>query len=193
MDARYVCTTAATLKPLSIDEIAERLNVTNRDDFPILAQMLDEAVDAFQRRTQRQLLTATWKLYLDGFPDVIELERLPVASITSITYVNTDGTTTTLAATEYQTDLTDGRYAARICPAYGTVWPAVRGDTLNAVIVTFVAGYTSAALVPSNIKRALLLMIGHYFENREPTGGDAVEVPYTLSAALAAEDWGPSV
>lgn len=54
-----------------------------------------------------------------------------------------------------------------IVPAYGYSWPSTRDD-VNAVIVTYVAGYgANAAAVPLPIKQWILLALGTMFDNRE--------------------------
>lgn len=194
MSANYVLHSAATLKPITVGDCATALNITNTDDYDYLSTLIDRAIDYYEKRTARQLLTATWKLYLDTFPDEIELARPPIASVTSITYVDQDGTTQTLSASNYQTDIVNPNSPGRIAPAYGMVWPSVRGETYNAVCVTFTAGWTTAAAVPATIKQALTAIVGHWFENREPVniGNITTALPMHLDALLAIDDWGPS-
>ena len=100
--------------------------------------------------------------------------------------------TQTLAATEYQVDCEDPDSPARICPAYNKVWPSVRGDTYNSVVVTFAAGYGAAANVPVTYKHAILLLTQHWYENREPVniGNIVNQLPFTIQSLMAAEAWG---
>jgi uncharacterized phiE125 gp8 family phage protein len=50
---------------------------------------------------------------------------------------------------------------------------------MGALIVNFVCGYTNAAAVPQAIKQAMLLIIGHLYENRSDvlTGTQINEMP----------------
>jgi len=51
--------------------------------------------------------------------------------------------------------------------------------------VTFVSGYGAAAAVPKAIKQALLLLIGHLYENREAvTTANLNELPMAVNALL---------
>ena len=63
----------------------------------------------------------------------------------------------------YVSDLTD---PAVIEPAYNESWPEVRSNELNAVQITYQAGYGAAEDVPDAIKQAMYLLIGDMFENR---------------------------
>jgi uncharacterized phiE125 gp8 family phage protein len=189
--ARYALFTAPTLHAITVEEVCSQTNVTNTEDFAYIYGLVLKAEDYYQKRTSRQLLTATWKMYFDEFPDEIEIYKLPVASISSIAYVDENGTTQTLSASAYQTDLTNSNQPARIMPAYGYSWPDTRADTFNAVTVTFVAGDTAAANVPQIAKHALLLLVAHWYEQREPVnvGNIVSPLPFQLEAMLAIEDW----
>jgi uncharacterized phiE125 gp8 family phage protein len=96
------------------------------------------------------------------FPDSgFMLERTPVSVLTSIKYYDGTGTENTLSASVYglQTSLEPNRVYLK----YLQSWPTVRGQE-DDVKVRFTAGYTA---VPAAIKAAILLMVGHFYENRE--------------------------
>jgi uncharacterized phiE125 gp8 family phage protein len=79
--------------------------------------------------------------------------------------VDTDGTTQTLSTSRYQVDAK--RRPGRMRPAYGYSWPATRPSTVNAVTVTFVAGYGPAASVPESVRQAIRLAVSTWNLNRE--------------------------
>lgn len=109
----------------------------------------------------RALKTSTWVLSLDGWPAQIDLELGPVASVTSLTYLDLAGVRQTLAGTEYLVDLT--ARPARITPTWGKFWPVTR-EQPGSVQVTYVAG---AATVPPDLTAAMTLLVAHWFANRE--------------------------
>jgi uncharacterized phiE125 gp8 family phage protein len=124
--------------------------------------------------TRRQLITATWDLILDGFPqDIIEIPLPPLQSITSITYIDPSGATQTLDSSLYRviaegaTPITPKCQPGRVLPVYGTVWPSTIDD-IECVTIRFVAGYGAAgSAVPEGIKNWILLNIANLWENRE--------------------------
>ena len=62
---------------------------------------------------------------------------------------------------------------------------------MNAVNVTFVAGYGGASAVPSSFKQAIQLLAGHWYENREAVSEVAFkEVPFAVTCLLESERWG---
>jgi len=193
--SRYLQSTAPTNEAVTLTEVLRHANITDDDTDTqiLLAEMVPKATRVVERALNRQLITATWKWYGEEFPDEILLEKLPVATVSSIQYVDAEGTTQTLAATGYQTDLNSKDTPGRIKPAYGTSWPSTRGDTYNAVTVTFTAGYGgTAASVPATYKHAISMLCAHWYENREQyvTGTIVSEIPDTLKTLLATEDTG---
>jgi uncharacterized phiE125 gp8 family phage protein len=112
----------------------------------------------------RALLTQTWQLALDAFPNLIELPGGKPMSVTSVKYTDVDGTLQTLDASTYQTDLVS--QIGRVVPRPGASWPSVLGG-LNQVLVEYVVGYGDANTVPAPIVQAILLHLGDAWVNRE--------------------------
>src|SRR3990172_4126589 len=114
------------------------------------------------------LADATWKLYLDSFPSIIHVPRPPLDSITSITYIDTGGTSQTLASSQY-TVITEDQYDPQVREAYGLTWPSTRSQP-NAVTVTFKSGYgANTTDVPEHLRQSILLLVGDLFALRETT------------------------
>lgn len=148
-------------------DLKKYLRIDHADEDSILLGLLAAAREDIERFLKKQIMTATWKLYLDDWPtdNIIRLPKPPLQSVTSIAYVDTNGDPQTLSASVYQMDIKSER--GRIMPAYGQVWPTVRGETLNAITITYVAGWSTEALVPKAIKTAIMLMVGDLYEHRE--------------------------
>lgn len=182
-------TVAPTLEPLTLPEAKNHLRVLGGDEDATIRDFLKAARENFEDATGRALLTQTWEQVYDYFPNIITLFRAPVQSVTKIDYIDSEGVLTLLAASEYVLD--NHREPARIVEAFGVSWPVTR-QTVNAVIVTFVAGYTTRALVPHTAKEAVRLKLSHYFEHREAVtmGGAPVELPQGWDA-LVAKNWVP--
>lgn len=138
---------------------------------PTIADLIVDARARVEDVTGRQLLEAEYRLDRPGWPSdgFIELPRPPCLEVPSVKYIAADGTLTTLAPSQYLVTAPSGPYAraGRITPAYGVTWPSVQPQA-NAVQVTFLAGYgTTRADVPGTIKRAMKLIAGTYYEQRE--------------------------
>jgi uncharacterized phiE125 gp8 family phage protein len=116
----------------------------------------------------RAYVSQTQVLRMDRFPRsglAIILPRSPAIAVSSVQYVDSNGDTQTLSTDIYTVDIFSE--PARIVEAFNQIWPVTR-DVPNAVTVTYTCGYgTTRAAVPNNVKDAMKLLIGHWFENRE--------------------------
>lgn len=134
---------------------------------PDLTRLIVAARVSAERITRRALVTQTWDLFLDAFPGwELGVPKPPLQSVSSISYVDTNGTAQTLASDQYLVDIKGE--PGRITPAYGLTWPSTRAQN-NAVTVRFVAGYGAAGAVPDGIKNWMLLRIRQLYDNRGPT------------------------
>ena len=158
-------TVAPTDEVWDLHEVKALLRIDTSDEDALLFAMLQAGIAYVETVTDRQLLPATWKLYLDAFATEIRLPRPPTTSITSVEYLDTAGNLQTLATTEYQTDLVSE--PARIRLAEGKSWPSVQADTLNVVHITYVSGYADADNVPQPLRQAVSMIVGDLYEHRE--------------------------
>jgi hypothetical protein len=170
-----------------------RLDDDDTSQDSIISVMITAARRYAEQYTGRSLMPQTWLAVADSFPgcwippapfgayaysygsarsveyhspeeQVIKLARGPVNSITSITYVDSNGATQTLDPSTYILDTSD--LVQRIAPAYGQNWPAARRQ-LGAVRITFAAGYANADAVPATVRNWMLIRIATAFEHRE--------------------------
>jgi uncharacterized phiE125 gp8 family phage protein len=136
----------------------------NTTDDPLLGILIASARAAAETITRRALLPQTWDLVLDRFPAWEQVvPKATLRSITSIAYVDTNGTLQTLDPSAYLVDTSSE--PGRITPAFGLVWPIARWQT-GAVRIRFVAGYADAASVPACVKNWMLLRIRTLWDNR---------------------------
>ena len=183
---RATRTVAPAAEPVSVIEAKEHLRVDIGDDDTLIEALITAAREYVEQGSRRALVTQTWRLNLDQFPagPEIELPRPPLQSVTSVTYRDSDGTTNTLSSSIYEvdTDSTPGR----IRLAYGEDWPSDTLAETNPVRITFVAGYGDADDVPRRWKQAILLLVGHWYENREATISGTIprSIPFAVESLI---------
>lgn len=176
--------TAATGLAVTLIEAKAHLRVDTTDDDTLVEAMITAATEAAEQMTGRALMAQTWELTLDAFPDAVELTRVPVSAITSITYIDSTGAATVMAAPLYALDNADEFGFAYVVPVYAGVWPDTRAE-INAVKVRYVAGYASAADVPQSIKSWILLQVGSIYANREGEAAGQVQKLGFVDALLS--------
>ena len=134
---------------------------------------------------------ATYEMRADTFEDVqISLQTWPINSITSVSYVDLDGTSKTLTTADYVLD--EFCRPARLKAT--TVFPSAKEVT-----VRFTAGFTDGQSpnpypMPKSIESSMLLMLGNLYDNREsvsntqsyerPMGATYLLNPYRIKLGL---------
>ena len=132
------------------------------------------------------MITQTWDYFLDAFPSgsSIKLPRPPLQSVTYLQYTDEDGVTSTFSSSSYMVDANSE--PGRLVLLAGESWPTDALYPAAAVNLRFVAGYGAAADVPQWSKQAILLLVGHWYENREAvlTGAMPREIPFGVARLL---------
>ena len=146
------------------------------DEDALVSLHLAAAVAEVEKDTERAIVWQRYTLTLDSFPQrAIDLEIAPARKLESLRYVDTAGTTQTLATTEYAVDLQ--REPARLVPAYGLTWPTTRAQE-NDITITFTAG--ELVSFTADAATDLITTVGY-----TPTNGDEFRLSNTGGALPA--------
>lgn len=177
-------TSAPATEPVTLEECKSQLRLQVSDDDPLILSYIAAARSYVEAIVGQQLVTATWEWKTDGFQPLFLLPHSPLQSVTSITYIDTGGTTQTLATSVYQTDTAS--VPGRIMVAQGQAWPAVQSGTFNTVTITYVAGHGAQGVVPENFKQAIRLLVAHQDRERTPVlvGLASKELEYSVNSLL---------
>lgn len=186
----YVLVTPPASEPITLAEAKSHLRVDFTDDDALITALISAARQHAEMVTQRQLVTATWKLVLDSFPGrsmmaqpagapfslpghAILLNKSPVQTVASIKYLDMGGAQQTMPATDYVVDTSCE--PARITPVFGKIWP-ISLPQIGAIEILFTAGYGAPnnatpaiwapAQVPEGIKAWMKMRIGSLYANR---------------------------
>lgn len=153
------------LEPVTVETAKQHLRVETPDDDLLIEALIAAAREDIELYLRRQLLPATWVLGLETLPSIIVLPRPPALSVLSMEHYDSSGVLVPIVPTTYVVDLMS--QPARVALAPGATWPDVQQGLPLSVQLTYVAGYASAAHVPSSIKQAILLLVGDFYEHRE--------------------------
>ena len=172
--------TAPVTEPVSPDEAKLHIRKTGDDEDSLISSYIKSAREHAEALTGRALCTQKFELILDEFPDGdIELPMPPLQSVESIKYTGVDGIEVTWDDENYIVD--SDSEPGKIVLAYGKSYLQVSLYPVGAVRIQFTAGYiigeeeTPAHLViPEPIRQAMLLLIGHFYENREAVVIDSI-------------------
>ena len=208
-------------EPLTLEECREHLRVVEYEvddsdsdsygahpDDTLIMAMQAAAREYVENFTGLSLTTRTLEIAMDAFPTEAEdgstavvLPMGPVQSVVSISIgepsSDTDEADFNISAADYVVDLY--RNPQRVSPV--SSWPSVTTAT-NAIKVQYVAGYAVPSdgtdfgrPLPSALRYALLLVLGHLYEHREdnaetalstiPLGAEALMRPLRVRLGMA--------
>lgn len=189
-------------EPITLEQAKLHLRVDFSDDDALILALITAARERAELVTGRALVKGSWIYSLDSFPygyfcntmpaparvtpdkwlaawaawQSIELPRSPIVSVDSVRYIpSADGQLATLDPSVYVTDT--ATEPGRIYPVLNSYWPLTQAVP-RAVQITFTAGYDQ---IPEPIRMAMLLMIGHWYAQRE----DSADIPHAADALLS--------
>ncbi|MGE0699675.1 MAG: head-tail connector protein [Hyphomicrobiaceae bacterium] len=182
-----VMTSGPALEPVSLVEAKAHLRVDHMAEDALIQSLIVTSRLHIEAALGLALITQGWSMFLDRWPRSgrLQLPLRPVAAIAQVRLWNEDGTSQLLSPDHF---LLDGLgLPPRLVPL-ATAPTLAPGRAVNGVEIDFTAGFGAAPSdVPAPIRHALLLLIAHWHENREPVeiGGSASSIPTMVSELLA--------
>ena len=184
--------TAPLIEPITRDEAKEFLRVDHDNDDELITSLISAARFNLEDYISQALITQTWDLYLDSFPAdrsmgvdswwdgerqgsisqlfqyqaSIELNRIPVQSITSFTVFTLTNAPIILDPRSYFLDSITQPNRVTLTPGY--TWPISMGlRWTNAIQIRFLTGFGTTRIdVPNDIKYALKLIMAQMYDKR---------------------------
>jgi len=164
--------TGPAVEPISLDDAKLHVRQDDTADDALITGLIKAAREYAENFTRRALITQTWELVLDDWPDddEIELPLPPLQSVTSVKYTDLDGVEHEFDDDYYIVDTSGVK--GRVVLVEDASWPSSEDlQEAAAIHVRFVAGYGAAgSSVPEMILLGMKMLIGSWYENREPSG-----------------------
>jgi uncharacterized phiE125 gp8 family phage protein len=173
----HAVTIAAANEPVTLDQAKAQCRVEDTFEDDLLDGYIAAARAHVEAYCNTPLVSRTITAKCDSFCDFERFPLGPLASVSGIVYVDTDGANQTLAGTVYE--LRSDGLEASIVLKYNQSWPAIQSG--SRITVTGAVGY---AAIPDDIIHAILLLIAHWFQNREAVGDGLAIVPMGVDALL---------
>jgi uncharacterized phiE125 gp8 family phage protein len=145
-------------------------------DDEIIDALIKSATKVVENYTGRVLMNETWKMWATRLPDRVFLPFGYVSSITSVTIIADDETTTTQTSTDYSLVSSEPSY---FFLKDGYTWDTTNRD-YGGYMVTFVAGYgADGDSVPDEILNAVKVTVSEWYYNRSTS-----EIPVLAKTML---------
>lgn len=138
-----------------------------------------------------KIMPQKWTMTLQQFPraDTIRLEYGPVKSVDTFTFTDTTGADFSLIeGTDFLTRL--AKKPVEIILPFGKIWPATILQTADGVQLGLTMGFAvndspSLKPLPPQLRRALYLLLGHFYENRSAVTVGTLNVSTNIETGVA--------
>lgn len=185
----YLLTPPATT-PVSLAEAKTHCRVDHSGDDTYITGLIGAAVGHLDGRAGilgRCIMEQVWVYPFAKWPASGYLKiDIPDVSAAVVKYFDTDGAEQTVSSSVYRVErAVEG---AHIWFTSGFTWPDLYIDRPSPISVTVTAAMPSTAPALQAIRHAMLLMIGHWYENREEVVVGQLDVrslPMAVGALLS--------
>jgi uncharacterized phiE125 gp8 family phage protein len=195
-ELRMVAPPAPEDEPLQLPEVNFHLRITTdatdaspQWEDPLVQALIYAARDAATEFIDAPIAPATYEARFDSFHCDLNLPA-PLQRVLQVEYAVGDNLTFQMPPEQYRVLGSPRR--PYLALSYGASWPSDALRDPGAVRVQFVAGYGGSGLgappLPASIRQAMLLMIGHWYKNREseemPPGARHLLQPFRMGMGL---------
>lgn len=168
-------TVEPSAEPVTLAEAKAHLRLDHSSEDELLSGLIRAAREEVERAAGLALIEQSWRLVLEKWPrnGTVAVPIHPVRDILSVTAYGPEGEVSLVNPSSYQADTVSrpARIGFREAP------PALR--TMNGIEIDFTAGFGEAGTdVPDLLRRAMLLLVAHWYEFRTAFGPKDQPVGY---------------
>ena len=187
-------------EPVSLAEARAWLRVDTNDEDSAIASLISAGRLLVESATRRVLVTQTWRLTLDAWPNAgadggwtllstrpaalpgeVVLPLVPVQSVAAIRIYDSIGVSQTLPTSSWR--LVGAPERARIA---FSITPPQPTATVAGIEIDVVAGYGDPQDTPAPLRHAILSLVSYWFDNRgDVAAADANNLPPRAAALIA--------
>lgn len=186
-----VLTSGPPVEPVTLAEAKAHLRLDTTSEDALVSSLIITSRLHIEAALGLALITQAWSCFIDAWPPAgpgevpgaVPLPLRPVQSIAAVRLYGADESVETLPADSYFLD--GAGSPPRLVRQAATSWPVPRRPA-NGIEIALVAGCGDAAAdVPAPIRQAILLLVAHWYEHREPVEiGAQIPVPQMVTELL---------
>lgn len=190
MNQDYALT--VTVEPeecLSLEAVKNHLRVDDTADDALITGLIAAARQYVEEICNLALMPQTLVMQKDEWPSgtILYMPRVPLAEVTEIAYIDADGVSHTMDLEDVIVDTISK--PGRLILQDDADWPTSTLRSAAGIAITYEAGFADPDRIPKPLMQALLLLIGHLYENREAvvigSGINLFELPLAFKHLIA--------
>ena len=175
------------MEPVSLSEAKAHLRVDTSDEDTLISSLITAARIHVELSSSKVLITQSWKIYFDRWPSksFCEIPVAPLQGISAVSVFDAQDNSESVDPAGWFADTVS--VTGRLVRRFAALWPDP-ARAANGIEIALTAGYgDTSADVPQTLRQAILLLVAHWFETREPVvlGEGAICVPLAVDALIA--------
>jgi uncharacterized phiE125 gp8 family phage protein len=173
------------VEPVALDDAKSFLKVETDDDDDVIAALIAGARVHVEAQTRRALITQSWRLIRDAWPDNgrIAITPAPLQALNAARVYRLDGTTQAIDPAAFAVDRASAPPVLAFSPG---VLPAP-GRVVAGIEIDVTVGHGDAPEdVPADLRQAIRILVAHWYENRGliAVGNSVAVLPQTATALI---------
>jgi uncharacterized phiE125 gp8 family phage protein len=170
-------------EPVTLADAKQFMRVAHDDDDDVVSALIAGARIHVEAQTRRALITQSWRLVRDAWPESGRLAVLPVPLVTldAVRIFRANGSTLAIDVGAFAVDAA----AAPAMLAFTRGAVAAPERPAGGVEIDVTCGYGDTPEdVPEPLRQAIRMLVTHWYENRGIVGGEVAVMPATVSALI---------
>ena len=168
-------------EPVTLAEAKHFIRVEHEDDDDVITALIAGARIHVEAATRRALMTQSWRVIRDCWPESGRLALLPVplVSVDAARIRKQDGSAQPIDVAT----LTIDKAAAPATLAF--MAPPAPERAAGGIEIDITCGYGDAGDVPEPLRQAIRMLVAHWYENRGLVSGEVAMLPASVAALIA--------
>ena len=178
--------TGPAVEPVTLGQAKQFIRVEHDDDDDIIAALIAGSRIHVETQTRRALITQSWRLVRDVWPELgcVPVLPVPLRTLDAARVYKSDGSTLAIDLAAFTVD--KAAAPARLAFMRGAL--PVPGRAVAGIEIDVTCGYGAAPEnVPAPLRQAIRLLVAHWYENRGlvAIGQQIAVLPQTVAALIA--------
>jgi uncharacterized phiE125 gp8 family phage protein len=181
-----VMTSGPAIEPVTIADAKAHMRIDTAAEDVLIGSLILTSRLHVEAALSVAMITQMWTLVIDRWPggDTVDIPLSPLQAVPAVRVKNASGVGIVVPSTNYLIDIASR--PPRL--VWNQAWRPDPGVAVNGIEIDLTAGFgNDASSVPAPLKHAILLLVAHWYEHRDPVeiGANEARIPDAVADLIA--------